>query len=453
MPTIPLGPNFQSFSDVAHTLALEREAAIQDQLRRDQLNAEIDTARQNQAGRQQEFGLRQQQNEQQMALAQFKAEADANLRSMEEERLQKAQNIAYGANNFKRAVETGVMLDDSGTKYVPITEQDQPELWKARQDFLGEKHLNDTRLREQMQQQARQHMTAQQLNYLKAGFKLEEQADEMGNPKIVARPIAPTDPEYGWWEEQQTLAERKTLTVADRIAIEKAKVDAQNASTAQRTAMLNEARGEYKDLRGDLTRQMEDLHKLEKDFRANPFSTSGANANANALEAALKDAGVAVPPGTNLVDIPISALSASKQGKLRSFINQVVEDQKAQKAYVEQKIELEGQRKKVKDLQGEAEKARMRLDAIRSGRGGGETQAAEAQPLISQEDFLTNTGTDAESPGVLRFYNAVFKDMSPDSPEAAAAWYQMSPDDRRRMSVAGVGHIARRILAAQAGGR
>jgi len=223
MATIPLGPNFQSFSDVAHQLELEREAQLQLALQRDRMNADVEGQRQEMSLRQNASVFNQQKVEQDQALGMFRAETDRNMRQMEQDRLWEAQEDQYNANNFKRAVETGVMMDESGQKYIPVTQEEQPELFKAREDWLKQKNLADTRLREDAKQRAAEHVSTQQLAYLKAGFKLELTADDAGNPRILSRPLNAQDPEWGWWQEQQQMAKDKILTPEERIKIEEAK--------------------------------------------------------------------------------------------------------------------------------------------------------------------------------------------------------------------------------------
>jgi hypothetical protein len=424
MPTIPLGPNYQSFSDVAHQLELEREANLQLALQRDRMNADVENQRAELVQRQSSNVFNQQKGEQDQALQMFRAETDRNMRQMEQDRLQQAQEDQYNANNFKRAVETGVMMDEGGQKYVPVTQEEQPELYKAREDWLKQKNLADTRLREDAKQRAAEYVSTQQLAYLKAGLKLELTADDAGNPRILSHPLNAQDPEWGWWQEQQRMAEDKILTPEERIKIEEAKaglkqpeVDAKAQERADR---------EYNALRDDVRSEEKALRSMEKDLVKSLPNLDAVNAAKDHLDQMVADA------GKNPSKKEAQAISSQKV-IIKGMENDLDK-------YETQKGEVEEQRKYVTELKRQRDVAGAKARRI-----PGETGAATVTeaPVIPLKDFLTKTEADENTPGVARFWDIVLNQRKAKDPEATAAWSQMSKEQRLKVA---------RALASMQGG-
>lgn len=420
MPTIPLGPNYQSFSDVAHQLEAERQAQLQLALQRDRLNADVENQRQEMFFRQNANVFNQQKADQDQALQMFRAETDRNMRQMEQERLQQGQEQQFNANNFKRAVETGVMMDETGEKYIPITEEEHPELYKARQDWLTEKNKADERLREQARQAAAEHVSAQQLNYLKAGFKLEQTTDEAGNPRIVSRPLNAQDPEWGWWQEQQQMAKDKIITPEERIAIERAKYEGREPEREAKAQKA--AQDRYDKLDKRVSEEQAALDRLEATFarewgeREVP-SEEAEQALKDQIQKLYKDA------GSRPSDKEAKGIKDA-ENKLKWYLGDKAK-------YAKWQARLEDQGGRVEDLKSKRDAANPQGEA---GAGAG--------PNLSPEDITDASKAFADEIGATmgRDRRAAYafwphvNNGTMDSAEAVAAFNALPPEQKIRLA-------------------
>jgi hypothetical protein len=362
---VQLGPNYRSFGEVAHQLAAEREAEIQSQLQRDRLNADVEQRRTEVQQRGQQGQLAQENFERQQALREFNALAENEMRQAEQGRLRKAQDTAFNANNFKRAVETGTMLDESGTKYVPVTEEEQPELYKARQEYLTDKQAKEKRLLATDRQNQSRFLAAQQLQYLKAGFKLEQVEDpESGATRLGARPLDPEkDPgEFAWYQEQQRLAADKVLTPEERIKIEEAKV-----------GLKKEGKEEERQSKAEKALQ-DRYDRLDK--------AVGAEERAlNRLEGDFDKLTLIAPTAEKEEELTSLLATAKEKGKQA----EIVKAQRMLDTHLQEKTSYNNWQKRInkaRDRVAEMERKRDAVGAQLSGAGEA-TQAGEESPDLS----------------------------------------------------------------------